>query len=76
MPKKLLFYAESSNRFSQINLTAGARLADLPIFVLSTLEASSDLVEAALRVGEGWVGGQRKVMLGKGRREVELKGPS
>ena len=51
-------------------------MADLPSAVLSTLEASSDLVEAVLPAGGGWAGGQRKVRLGKGRREVELKGPS
>ena len=34
------------------------------------------MVEAALPDGEGWEGGQRKARLGKGRREVELKGPS
>ena len=48
----------------------------MQIFVLLTLEASFDSAEAALSAGGGWVGGQRKVKLGKGRRGVELKEPS
>ena len=51
-------------------------MADLPSAVLSTLEASSDSAEAVRPAGAGWGGVQHKVMLGKGRRGVELKGPT
>ena len=51
-------------------------MARMPSAVLLTLEAYFDPAEAALPVEEGRVGVQRKVTSGKGRRGVELRGPS
>ena len=53
-----------------------ARLADLQISVLKTWVPFYGWAEAVLPSEEGWVGVKRKVMLEKGKRGVELKGPS
>ena len=48
----------------------------MQISVLKTWVPFYGWAEAVLPSKEGWVGVKRKVMLEKGKRGVELKGPS